>query len=489
MTDGPETRTPALWRIIGVVAFGPLLATLDSTSANVALTTLSRELHSPLVHIQWVVSGYLLALALALPLSGWLVDRAGAKRVYLCCFTGFVAASTVCAASTSADMLITARIAQGLAGGLLAPMGQMMLTRRARGRDLARIMGVASVPISLGGIIAPFVAGSILQHGSWRGLFLFINVPVGLTAIVLAAMILPRDEPGQRRRLDLLGLALISPGLAMLLYGATLLGAPHGSHWLGRGMLTASLAFLATFVWRSLIMRDAPLLDLRLFRERTFAGAAGVQFLNAAMSLGGMFLLPIYYLIVKGESAGRTGLLLLPSGVGVLVIMPLVAALMRRYSHPTLLIWSAGATLLGTAPFIFTNLAIPYGWLAVAQFVRGAGIGAISLPALAAAYEGLPAAAISTATTTLNIVQRLGAPVAVSSLALLMQNLSNGRPQPSPSAVGAGFSALCIVAVLVGLASALFRPPRESPPSLARPKPRGDRLSKNTEGHLVDNLS
>ena len=199
---------PSIWKITAVVVLGSFLSALDATVVNVSLSSLAVELHSSLTAIQWVTSGYLLALTLVLPLSGWLVDRIGAKALYLWCFTAFTLSSALCGFAWSADSLIGFRILQGMSGGLLAPMAQMMMARAA-GKHMARIIGYAAVPILIAPILGPVIAGAILQYASWRWLFL-INLPVGALALVLAAYFLPGDREETRpRALDLAGLALL----------------------------------------------------------------------------------------------------------------------------------------------------------------------------------------------------------------------------------------------------------------------------------------
>ena len=229
-----------------MVLLGPLMTSLDSTVVNVSLATLGHELHVPLTAIQWVMTGYLLALALTLPLSGWLVDRIGAKRVYLCCFTAFTLASLLCGLATSAAVLIGARELRGMAGGLLAPMAQMMVARGA-GNQVAKVMGIMVVPVLLGPICGPTLAGTILQHASWRWIF-FINLPIGILATALAAWILPRDRTSlHARSFDLRGFLLLSPGLVLLLYSLEELGADSAAGQLCLWELAVSICLLAAF--------------------------------------------------------------------------------------------------------------------------------------------------------------------------------------------------------------------------------------------------
>ena len=232
---------PLVWKITAVAVLGSFLAQLDATIVNVSLSSLAVDLHSSLTAIQWVTSGYLLALALMLPLNGWLVERIGAKSLYLWCFSAFTLSSALCGLAWSANSLIAFRILQGMSGGLMAPMTQMMMARAA-GKHMARFMGYAAVPILLGPILGPVIAGAILQHASWRWLFL-VNLPVGVLAIVLAVLFLPNDrEETRSRELDLPGFALLSPGLVLFLYGSDHLGER-----IGLTALLVSIVLLAAF--------------------------------------------------------------------------------------------------------------------------------------------------------------------------------------------------------------------------------------------------
>ena len=182
--DESDRLGPGIWKIIAVAVAGSFMPLLSTTMVNVSLTSLGAELHASLSAIQWVTSGYLLALAMMVPLNGWLVERIGAKELYLWSFAAFTLSSTLCGLAWSANALIAFRVLQGMSGGLLAPMTQMMVARAA-GKHMARIMGYTVVPILLAPILGPVIAGAILQFASWRGLFL-VNLPVGALAIVLA---------------------------------------------------------------------------------------------------------------------------------------------------------------------------------------------------------------------------------------------------------------------------------------------------------------
>ena len=171
-----DRLAPGVWKVVCVAAIGSFMAQLDATVVNVSLASLAADLNVSLSAIQWVTSGYLLALALMLPLNGWLVDRIGAKALYLWCFAAFTLASALCGLAWSANSLIAFRILQGMSGGLLAPMAQLMIARAA-GRHMARVVSVAALPVLLAPLLGPVIAGAILQFASWR--WLFLDQPAG----------------------------------------------------------------------------------------------------------------------------------------------------------------------------------------------------------------------------------------------------------------------------------------------------------------------
>src|ERR1700690_2545905 len=255
---------PLVWKVTSVAVLGSFLAQLDATIFNVSLSSLAVDLHSSLTAIQWVTSGYLLALALMLPLNGWLVERIGAKSLYLWCFSAFTLSSALCGLAWSANSLIAFRILQGMSGGLMAPMTQMMMARAA-GKHMARFMGYAAVPILMGPILGPVIAGAILQHASWRWLFL-INLPVGVLAIILAILFLPNDREETRQRdLDLVGFALLSPGLVLFLYGSD-----HMGERIGQITLALSVGLLAMFFKVGVRKGGCELIGLQFFKSKTF---------------------------------------------------------------------------------------------------------------------------------------------------------------------------------------------------------------------------
>ncbi len=400
-----EKLSPEVWKVSAVALFGTVLSQLDATIVNVSLTNLAADLHTTLSTIQWVTSGYLLALTLVLPLNGWLVDRIGAKALYLWCFTAFTLSSALCGFAWSAGSLIGFRVLQGLSGGLLAPMAQMMIARAA-GRQMARVVGYMAAPVLLAPVLGPIIAGAILQYASWRWLFL-VNLPVGAIALTLAIFLLPSDREHTRpRKLDWVGLALLSPGLTLFLYGSDKMGET-----VGRLSLAVGVAMMAAFLWTARKKGGDALVDLRLFKAKVFSTAAVTQFLSNGGLFAGQMLVPAFLIAACGRTPGEMGWMLAPQGLGMMVTYPLMGRLTK---HLGIRLTSAGGALIaGVATLAFAWLALEGFTLAVlipALILRGMGMSAVGLPSMTAAYATVSKARLPMATTSINIVQRLGGP-------------------------------------------------------------------------------
>jgi EmrB/QacA subfamily drug resistance transporter len=447
--DGDQLD-PAIWKITSVAMLGSFLAQLDATVVNVSLASLAAELHSTLAVIQWVTSGYLLALALMLPLNGWLVDRIGAKAVYLWCFSAFTISSAMCGLAWSANSLIAFRVIQGMSGGLLAPMAQMMIARAA-GKHMARIIGYAALPVILAPLLGPVIAGAVLQYASWRWLFL-INLPVGVLAIVLAVLFLPNDrEETRARELDLAGFALLSPGLVLFLYGSDHLGER-----IGLAALPVSLVLLGLFVRMARRKGASALIDLRLFRGKVFSASATTQFMSNGIAFAGQMLIPIYLIRACGRSPSATGWLLAPLGAGMMCTYPFMGVLTQRFGIRKV---SAGGALLafaGTLPFLYlASHGLVLGVLAATLFIRGVGLSGIGVPSISAAYASVQREDLPMATTALNVVQRLGGPT----LTTLCATFLAWRLRPAndsgglPGAFTAAFVLLCALHAVLFVAA------------------------------------
>src|ERR1700736_2032924 len=203
------------------------MSILDTTIVNVALTSLGRELHSSVAQIQWVVTGYLLSLAAVIPVAGWAARRFGPKRIYLTALVLFTGGSALCGLASSATELVIFRVVQGVGGGMLLPIGQLIMARAAGPARMGRVMGVITAPAMLAPIFGPAIGGLILDSTTWRWIF-FVNVPIGVIAFVAAWRGLPRSVLERAGRLDVVGLALLATGVPAVTYGLAEVGVTGG---------------------------------------------------------------------------------------------------------------------------------------------------------------------------------------------------------------------------------------------------------------------
>ncbi|MEV4803706.1 DHA2 family efflux MFS transporter permease subunit [Nonomuraea sp. NPDC049421] len=430
----------SLWATGTAVLLGVIMTMLDTTIVNVALGTLARDFGSSLSEIQWTVTGYLLALSMTVPVTGWATGRFGARRVWLTALVLFVAGSALSAAAWSVWSLVAFRAVQGIGGGLLMPVGQAMLAQTAGKERMGRAMAALSVPAMLAPVLGPPLGGVIVEGLGWRWLFL-INVPICALALVAALVLLP-GGPGERPQpLDVTGLALLSPGLAAVVYGLSEQGGA------ALPVLFAGVALVAAFTVRAL-RRQGTLLDLRLFGDRTFAAAVGALVCYSAALFGFTVLVPLHAQLAAGGTALDAGLLLAPMGVGAAITMPLAGRLTD--SKGARGVGAAGVVVAVAGIAAFTLLG---GGLAP-MFLLGLGHGLVSTSVMAAAFTTLERAAIPAATTLSTIAVRLAAPFGVAVLAVLLQAFTRaGVAQPFTYAfwVVAALTAVSLVPIaLIG---------------------------------------
>ena len=407
------TAAPALDRAVIVtglvVICGQIMAILDTTIVNVALDTLSRELHASLSATQWVITGYLLALGLVIPLSGWASGRFGTKAVWITALVLFTCGSALSGLAWSIGSLIAFRVVQGLGGGMMMPLAQTIMTRAAGPERLGRVMAILGVPMLLGPVFGPVLGGLLVQNVSWHWIF-YVNVPVGVLAVALAAWKLPEGkEAAHGGRFDLPGLVLLAGSLVMLLYGLSRASATGG--FTGAGVLPWLIgggACLLAFAGYSMARRDAAVVNVRLFGNPTFAASCAAMFVVAIALFGGLLLLPLYYQVAQGQGALHAGLLLAPQGLGAMVAMPVAGRITDKAGPGLVLPVGITLALLGTLPLTVVGAGTSYAWLTGDLFVRGLGMGATMMPVFAAAYRQLPRERVPQAATMLSALVQVG---------------------------------------------------------------------------------
>lgn len=426
-----------VWRVAGVLILGMMMSILDTTIVNVALDTLTRDLHSPIAQIQWVVTGYLLALAAVIPVTGWAARRFGAKRIYLISLVLFTAGSAACGLSNSTGMLVAFRVLQGVGGGMTMPVAQMIMAQVAGPQRMGKVMGIISMPAMIAPILGPVLGGVILQNLHWSWIF-FVNVPIGVLAFTLAMRMVPSTHSGDPGKLDVGGIALLSGGCVGVVYGLSELGS-NGS--LGSASviwpIVVGILLIVLFGWHAPRV-PRPLLDLKLYRSRVFTAASLTTFGLGAALFGAMILVPLYYQEVRGESVIVTGLLNGPQGLGALFAMPLASKLTSRFGGGRVAIVGVALLCVSTLPLVFVGAHTSILLISLALVVRGVSIGLSFMPAMIVSYAALRRDQISDATPQLNVLQRVGGAIGTAILAVVLQRATDHATHVAHSAAAHG---------------------------------------------------
>jgi EmrB/QacA subfamily drug resistance transporter len=408
--------------LAGVVVLGTIMTVLDLTVVNVAIPTLGSGLNTSISAIQWVMTGYMLAFATVIPLTGWAVERFGAKRVWLTALLVFLAGSVLAGAAWSIGSLIMFRVVQGIGAGMILPVGQTILAQAAGPQRMGRVMSVIGVPMLLAPVFGPLIGGAIIDAASWRWIF-FLNLPVGAAAVLAAWQLLPDARPRLGQRLDLRGLVLLSPGIGLFLYAMSEAGN-HGGFASTRTIIAvlAGVTLIVLFFWHARARGKDALIDVSLFGRRGFATAAALNLLLVIALFGSLILIPLYYQVVRHNSPFQTGLLLAPQGIGAALALLLAGKLTDKTGARGVTLAGIAIAVLGTLAYTQIRANTPYAVLAAALLVTGIGIGATITPSMAAVFQALSPAETPRATSALNAIQRIAGAIGTALFAIVLQH-------------------------------------------------------------------
>jgi EmrB/QacA subfamily drug resistance transporter len=411
--------------VAGVVVLGAIMSILDITVVAVAQRTFQETFGKTQAQVAWTSTAYTLALATVIPLTGWAADRFGTKRLYVLAIVLFTAGSALCATANSLEMLVVFRVLQGLGGGMLMPLGMTILTRAAGPERLGRVMAILGVPMLLGPIFGPILGGWLIDIASWHWIFL-INVPIGIVAAIYAFMVLDKDHVEPSESFDFVGMLLLSPGLALFLYGVSSIPASkaeHGTMWTTQVVPYAvvGLVLIVAFVpWALRKHNIHPLVQLRLFTNRHMTVAVITMALFAMSFFGASLLFTLYFQQVRGESPLASGWLVAPQGFGAMLTMPVAGFLADKIGPGKVVLTGLVFDTVGMGMLIALDATTSYTYIITAFVIMGLGMGSTMMPVFTAALASLKAHAVAQGSTLMNITQQIAISVGTALFSVLL---------------------------------------------------------------------
>ena len=429
---------------------------LDSTIVNTSIPAIAESLGGTPLGLRAVVTSYILSLAVCIPLSGWLADRFGSRRVFLCALALFTLSSVACGLAVNATMLVVSRVPQGVAAAMMLPVGRMVIVRSFPKAELLRTMNFVVMPALIGPLLGPTVGGLIVHWMSWREIFL-VNVPVGIVAFWLARRHMPDYRADTPRALDVRGLLLFVGGAALLTWALDRVGTHAVSGWPVLGSFGVSLLLLLGYVWHAGRV-PYPLLRLKLFHIRTFRVSVLGGFVTR-LGFGGMpFLLPLLYQVGMGLPAWQSGLLMMPTAAAAIGMKLIVPPVLRRFGYRRVLVVNTvlvGCTMgmyalvgPGTPLAVITLLSLTMGLFNSVQFS--------SMNTMA--YADIQGPDTAMASTMASTMQHLSVGFGLACGSLVTAYFLGALPQGQHEAfIGALHRAFLVLAGLTLVSSLAFR--------------------------------
>lgn len=402
----PKELTTAAW-ILVVGAIPPML---DSTMVNIAINKLQSDLHTSLNMIQWAITGYVLALAVAVPICGYLVNKINGKKVLQWALIAFGVFSLLSGIAWNIESFIAFRAIQGFSAGFITLLMTTLLMQITPPDKLGQLMAVVSTPIILGPILGPVIGGAIVQYANWHWIF-YVNVPIVILAVALNIWKLRDFAPfNPKAKLDWFGTVLLAGGSIGLIYGM-MKGSENAKNFFNSQMIvfcTLGLGLFVVYAIYNAIRHNDTVLPLRFFKNKHFTAANIGIFLAGIASNGPMLLLPLFFQNTRGFSVIEAALMLLPQGVGMFIARPVIGKLIDNLGARPVVLVSAAISLLGTIPFIFVQTNTNLYYLAVILFIRGIGIGGLQMPMMTDIFIGLDKQDIPGASVGQRIIQNVG---------------------------------------------------------------------------------
>ncbi|MUH50534.1 MAG: DHA2 family efflux MFS transporter permease subunit [Actinobacteria bacterium] len=444
--------------VAAILVSALFLDILDTTIVNVALPTLGRQFGAD--STEWVVVGYTLSLAVFIPVSGWLSDRVGTKRVFLFAFAMFIGASALCGAAQSIEQLIAFRVLQGVGGGMLTPVGLAMMFRVFPPAERARVSTLMMVPTLAAPALGPVIGGFLITNAGWRWIF-YVNVPVGMLAFYVGLKLLREHREPTAGRFDLAGFILSGGGLASFVYALSQ-GPRDG--WASANVLLFGLLGVTMLVGMVFVETNKaqPMLMLSLLRNRMFRNANIISAFSIASFLGLLFVLPSYLQILRGLSAQDSGLVTFPQAIGVGCSTFIAGSLYKRIGPRRLIFSGLFLSSMTIFAFQWLTLSTNLWWIRGLMVARGFCMGFAFVPMQASSYATIAPADNGRASAIFSTQRQVAISLAVAVLGTILARYITMGPTglvSDPQRALAGFHMTFVVAgglALLGSVAALF---------------------------------
>jgi EmrB/QacA subfamily drug resistance transporter len=404
--------------VAGVFVSGLFMEIMDTTVINVALPQLGRHFNTANDSLEWVVTGYLLSLAIWIPASGWVGDRVGTKKTFLFAVVTFTLGSALCGLSQNIGQLIAFRVMQGVGGGMMTPVGTAMLFRAFPPEERAKASVFLAIPAMVAPVVGPIFGGWLVDGPGWRWIF-YINLPVGIAGFMFALTVLKEHTEEAAGSFDLPGFVFSGAGLALVLYALS--QAPsHG--WGSTPVVVTGIGGILCFAAMVLteLRVSEPMLDLRLFGDRMFRSSSMALFLAAAGLLGLLFLLPLYLQQLRGFSAFEAGLTTFPQAIGMGIFLQLTSRLYPKVGPRRMMAFGLFIVLLSSAAFLRVGLDTSLWWIRGIMFLRGIGMSFALVSVQAATFATISPSSMGRASSLFSTNRQVASAVGVAALATIL---------------------------------------------------------------------
>lgn len=415
----PVKESNYKWKVLLTVMIGTVMIILDSTIVNVAFRTLQREFGGDLAAAQWVLSIYVLSLGITTPIAGFLGDRFGVKRVYLSGLALFAFGSLMCGLSPTLGVLIVMRALQGIGGGIAQPLGPAMIYRNFPPKEQGFALGIFGIALVVAPAMGPLVGGMLVDAGLWRLIF-FINIPIGISAVILGSRFLHEGKAAHKTVLDVPGVIFSVIGFGSLLYAATNAESYGWTSPVTIITLIVGIVGVVIFAVYELFVAKEPLLDLRLFKNRVFTNAQLIGYVSVLALFGAEFLLPLYLQLLRGRTALETGIVLLALAGASAITTPLAGRLYDKIGPRALV--SAGFVLLVINTWQLAQLRVdtPFLTIVVLLAIRGLAFGLTVQSTFVTALGTVPLPLLPRGSSLVNSTRFVVQAIAVAMLATIL---------------------------------------------------------------------